>query len=256
MKQFFIGLGLLFALACAFVFMFVEDVDVTLSESQVQQAVNEQIDKGAVKSRGVELTLNSAIIDFKANNTAAINVDFDAEGFGYAGKMRGDFATGIRYNQPKLYLADLQSNGIETVLEEESASKVEDYKNVAKDFLKREKDKMLSDEAKDSLGAIVARNEETIKDYAVAATYKFFETLPIYDLTNAGVAGSLASLALKDVRFTEDSAVVTLSPRLFIIKVLSFIASLIAFALYLFFRYGRGIDYVINKIDGGKGSSS
>jgi len=238
LKKIVVAVGLLFAAACAYVLLFVNDVDVTLSESLVQEAVNEQIDKGAINSRGIELKLNSAIVDFKANNTAAINVDFDAEGYGYAGKMRGDFATSIRYNQPKIYLADLRSNGLETVLEEESASKVQDYKNVAKDFLKREKNKMLSEDAKDSLGAIVARNEEAIKDYAEGVTYRFFETLPIYDLSTAGVKGSVASLALKDVRFTEDSAIVTLSPKQFVLKVLGFLASLLWIGAYFYLRFG------------------
>jgi hypothetical protein len=76
--------------------------------------------------------------------------------------------------------------------------------------------------------------------------------LPIYDLNNAGVAGSLASLALKDVSFTEDSAVVTLSPRLFILKMLSFLATLLAVAGYLYFQYGPAVNITI-KTDGSSG---
>ncbi|NNC37865.1 MAG: hypothetical protein EX271_03010 [Acidimicrobiales bacterium] len=238
MKKILIGVGLLFAVACTFVLLFVEDVDVTISESTVQQSVNAQIEKGSVRSLGINLTLNSAIVDFKANNTAAINVDIDADGYGYAGKLRGDMATGIRYNQPRLYLADVQSTGLETVVEEDVASEFSEYRDVANNYIKREKEKLLAGKEQNALGRIVANSDKKAKDYAVNSAKVFFETVPIYNLNNAGLKGSVASLALKDVTFTEDSAVVTLSPRQAVIKILTYIAGMIAIVVYLLYKLG------------------
>ena len=78
---------------------------------------------------------------------------------------------------------------------------------------------MLSEEAKQSLDNIIGRNTENLNEIATSVTYKFFETLPIYNLNDAGLKGSVASLALKEVRFNEDAAVITLSPAQAIIKI-------------------------------------
>ena len=89
---------------------------------------------------------------------------------------------------------------------------------------------MLSEEAKQSLDNIIGRNTENLNEIATSVTYKFFETLPIYNLNDAGLKGSVASLALKEVRFNEDAAVITLSPAQAIIKILSFIGAILLIA--------------------------
>jgi len=224
---------ILFGLATLGVFLFAKDVDFVLTESTVQAAIDKKIDAGPIRSRGIELTLNSAIIDFKANDTAEIKVDFMADGFGYSGNMLGDFASGIRYKEPEIFLNNIVPIKVEISTESGTGSKIQDVKNVATDFLKRQRQEMLSEDAKQSLDNIVGRNEEALKDFAITATYKFFETLPIYNLNNAGIKGSLASLALKDVRFTDSSAIITLSPVQALIKILSFVGLVLLILWYV-----------------------
>lgn len=239
MKKIAIIAVTLFALACLGVVLFVKDIDVNISEEMAQKAINEKVLGNPINSRGVELTIQTAIIDFRADNTAEIDVAFEAGGFGYSGKMSGQFATGLRYEAPTIYLADLNPVKMQVLLDEKSQGKVNDVKNVATDFLKRQRNQMLSDEAKESLDNIVGRNEDKLKELAVTYTYKFFETLPIYNLNDAGIAGSVASLALKDVRFTDDHAIVTLSPSQLIFKILSFIAAcLIGLSFIAFYAFG------------------
>ena len=223
LKKIFVPIFLLLGLAVVGVLLFAGDIDVTITEQQVQAKIDEQIAEGPIQSRGIELTINSARIDFKASDAAEIVADITADGFGYSGTMAGTFLSGIRYDQPEIFLDNILTSSIELAADAETEGRLQDVKNVASDFLTRQRDAMLSDEAKESFENIVGRNEDTIKDVVAAGAYKFFETLPVYDLNEAGIKGSLASLALKDVRFTETSAIVTLSPVQALIKILSFI---------------------------------
>lgn len=252
MKKIIIVVVAIFVAALAYVLMFVKDVDVEISEVTVQEAVTKQISDGPIKSRGVTLIIKSAEIDFKANNTASVNIDFDADGYGYSGGMAGNFSTGLRYDEPIIYLADLSPVGIEMKLDTETQGKLNDVKNVATDFLKRQRNQMLSEEAKQSLDNILDRNQEKMKNFVISSTYKFFETLPIYDLNDAGLKGSIASLALKDVRFTADAAIVTLSPSMAIIKILSFLFTLILCTLFLLAYFGFPFISIATKMSEGE----
>lgn len=237
LKKLLITSLIFFGLTVLGVFLFANDIDVVLTESSVQTAIDAKIDAGPIRSRGIELILNSAVIDFKANDTAEIKVDFIADGFGYAGKMQGVFSSGIRYKEPEIYLNNIVPVKIEVSTNSVTESKVQDVKNVASDFLKRQRQDMLSEDAKQSLDNILERNHDAIKDFAEMATYKFFETLPIYNLNNAGIKGSLASLALKDVRFADSSAIIILSPVQALIKILSFIGLTLLILWWVFGFY-------------------
>lgn len=207
--------------------LFSKPIDVSISEHQVQAIIEQEIENGSINSRGVELAINSAIIDFKANGLAEIRVDFIADGYGHSGTVAGDFVFDIRYDEPKFFLDDIALREIELVADTETAQAIQDIQNVAGDFLTRQRNKMLSEEAKESLDNIIARNSKSLSNAATELAYKFFETIPIYDLDSAGIKGSLARLALKDVQFTEDSAIVTLSPSQALIKILTFIVFVI-----------------------------
>ena len=230
--------SLLLILAVGGIF-FAKEINVELTEEMVQRAIDSKIDEGTVNSRGVDIKLNAAKVDFRANNTASVNVDFEANGYGYAGSMHGDCSTGLRYKAPKIYLADLSATDMQTRFDDKTAGEIEDVKNVAKDFFKCKREEMLTEDAQESLDNIVGRNQEKLEELAVKATHVFFETIPIYDLNSAGLKGSLASLALKEVKFTEDSAVVTLSPSQAIFKILSVILGALLFALIFIMPYVR-----------------
>ena len=233
MKKIGLVLAVLFAGLFLATFFFGKDFDVRISEASAQKMIDDNMISAPISSLGVNLDVKSATIDFKANNTAAVIVEFNASGYGYSGEVQGEFATGIDYRQPKIYLAKLAPVDIALELDKDSQGKVDDVTNVAKDFLQRQRDKMLSEDAKQSLDNIVGRNQEKIKELAVVATYKFFENLPIYDLTDAGLKGSVAAMALKEVRFTKTEAIVTLSPSRVIMRVLTAIFTFLAIMLYL-----------------------
>ena len=107
---------------------------------------------------------------------------------------------------------------------------MEDIKTVVADYLKRKQNEMLTEKAKTALGDLAQGQTEKLKAAATEMTYRYFEILPVYNLHDAGIVGSLANLALKDVQFTEDSAIVTLSPVKALLKILSFIAVFLLFS--------------------------
>jgi len=232
-KKISIFAAIVFGLLILGIFLFAKDFNVTLTEDEVQHAIDERIMVGPIRSLGIDITLKSASLDFRSNDTAAIDVNLDAEGFGYSGNLSGQFTSGLRYKEPELFLNNILPVNIEITTDTETEGKFQDIKNVTSDFLNRQRQEMLSDEAKTSLDSITERNEEKIKEVATSATRKFFEGIPIYDLKKAGLKGSLASLALKDVRFTEDAAIVTLSPVQALIKILSFCV-LIFFVFWIY----------------------
>lgn len=234
MKKIGILAILIFGLAILGIILFAKDFNVEISESRAQAAIDSKISKGVIRSRGIELVIRSAIIDFKSNDTAAVTVDFSAAGFGYAGDIEGDFATGLRYDAPQIFLENIVPVKMELAFDDKTENKIQDIKNVGSDFLRRQKKKMLSENAKGSLENILSRNETAVKDFAAESTYKFFETLPLYNLNEAGLQSSLVSMALKDVKFTENSAVITLSPVQALLKILTFIGTLLLVITYVF----------------------
>jgi len=253
LKKILIALAALVALAMAGIYIFADDFELTLSEAQVQTAIDRKLAQGDIKHLGVSLAPNAAQIDFKANNTAQINVDMDLSGFGQGANMSGRLTSGLRYESPRLYLGELDTSDLAFKLDPDSEQKTTDVKNVATDFLKRQRDEMLSDDAKDSLDRLVGENENKIKTLSARTIQWFLSSISVYDLNDAGYKGSLASLALKDVRFNEESVIVTLSPRQAVIKILIFLGFLFfstigtLFYMIIIAAPERVIDAVIDK---------
>ena len=63
-------------------------------------------------------------------------------------------------------------------------------------------------------------SSDYIDDLIIQSTQYVFEIIPIFDLRASGKAGRLVSLALKDVKFTEDAAIITFSPVTALLRVL------------------------------------
>ena len=237
MKKILFAILALTALALAGVFIFVDDFNIELSETDVQTAIDQRIASGPLEHFGASLDLRAATIDFLPNNTAQLDVDFDASGFGYKGTVTGDMATGLDYRAPELFLAHLKLDDLSMTLDAQTNSKLKDVTNVAKDFLKRQREEMLTDEARESLDKLVTGENSALEQKMQAAVKWFITTIPIYDLNDAGAKGMAASLALKEVRFTEHSAIVTLSPRQAVLKIVSFIGICLMLAAFFLMQF-------------------
>ncbi len=254
LKKILIALVAIVVIVMAGIYILADDFDLTLSEAEVQTAIDRKLAQGDIKHLGVTLGPNAAQIDFKANNTAQIEVDFDVNGFGHGANMGGRLTSGLAYDSPRLYLGQLDASDITFKLDPDLEQKTGDIKNVATDFFKRKRDEMLSDEAKESFDRLIGADDDKVKAASAKAVQWFLSTVPIYDLNDAGYKGSIASLALKDVRFTEDSAIVTLSPRQAVVKILIFLGGLLLVLLgsliyvWINFMPERVVDAVMNKV--------
>ena len=239
LKKILSALGLLLLACIAGVFLFANDIDVHLTEAQVQEAIDRKIAEGPVEHFGITLTPEKAKIDFDANNQAWLDLELSMHGFDNAGRFKGRMGTGINYQEPKIYLADMDYSGLELELSPASDRKFSDIENVARDFLQRQKNDALTEEARESYERVFAANEERIREIAGELIYNFFASIPVYDLTDHGAGGTIAALALKEVRFSETEAIVTLSPRQALIKILLMIFSAIFFLAYvIFYMFG------------------
>ena len=116
--------------------------------------------------------------------------------------------------------------------DKETKEELGEIKSAARKFLQRQMDSAKSEDTKAVFDQVIGENEDAFQENIVKATYGFFEFIPLYNLNNSGYKGSLASLALKDVHFTDDYAVVTLSPVHALLKILTFIGFLLLVIAY------------------------
>jgi len=207
------------------IFLFAKDFEVTVSEGEAQRAIDSFLKKQNQIEKGIKVLPNHITIDFKADNKAHIKGDFNIEGLGYSGNFQGNFATGIDYRRPRLYLnnLDLIQGGFQA--DDKTESELSDLKKVATDILRRQR----NDRDLDS-----SKSESLVDKFVIDATKAVVRAIPIYDVSEAGKMGSVASLALKDVKFNENSAVVVLSPVTALLRLLAILGSFCLFVMWTF----------------------
>jgi len=204
------------AVLMAAVFLFAKDIEIRLSEAEAQTAINAYLQTEILEGFGIRISPKRAVIDFKADNSAFIDSEFDITGHGYSGAFDGRVSAGIGYRVPRLYLDDPKvidggfsaDDDVKSELAElksDAVNALEQYRNSG-DGIKAITESPLSSEALIMLGI-----------------QKFFESIPIYDISDSGAPGMAASLALKEVSFTEDAAFITLSPKTALLRILTFI---------------------------------
>lgn len=228
------------------IFAFARDIELRLAQSDIQATINETIQSQTYESFGVTITVNRADIAFTVDNRITVDVDFGADGFQQVAQASGQLTTGLRYDAPRIYLDDIQPFDMDFSWGEASDAEVSDLKHVARDFLKRQRDAMRDDVARQALDRLVEQNRSRLEDATARVTRGFFQTIPIYDLNRAGTKGSLVSLALKDVRFEAETAVITLSPRQALLKILGVVGILALIIAFFAMQFLPG--YFIDRV--------
>ena len=222
-KKILLGILGFLALCTLGVFVFVKDFEVKITEEVAQAALDQQIGAEPLRSLVTEIKLQTATIDFKTDNTMEIDTKFSAITLGYESQVEGVFKSGIRYRVPKIYLDNIAPMKVDIRTDDETAEELGEIKSAARKFLDRQRARNTGEGNRDTRDDTAKQHEKELQDKAVNAVYGLFEYVPIYDLTNAGYKGSVASLALKDVQFHEDYVAVTLSPRTAILRILAII---------------------------------
>ena len=248
LKKILLGLLAVLVLCGIGIVLFAKDFEVKISEQTAQEAINAQIEAGPVKKLGVKIELKKAEIDFRSDNTMKISADFGTETLGYRHTVDGIFQSGISYRSPRIYLDNISPVKVDVESDEKTKEELGEIKSAARKFLQRQKDRVQTEDTKAALDKVIGKNDEAFQETIIKASYGFFEFVPIYNLNNAGYKGSLASLALKDVYFTDDHAVVTLSPVQALLKILALIGLTLLVFIYCTWSLllTIGVEKIIN----------
>ena len=246
LKKILLGLLAVLVLCGIGIVLFAKDFEVKISEQTAQEAINAQIEAGPVKKLGVKIELKKAEIDFRSDNTMKISADFGTETLGYRHTVDGIFQSGISYRSPRLYLDNISPVKVDVQSDEETKEELGEIKSAARKFLQRQKIITKSENNKALLEKAIGKDFDAFQGNIVKATYRFFEFIPIYDLNNAGYKGSFASLALKDVQFTDDYAVITLSPVKALLRLLGIIGTILL--ILTKFLIGPFLTHMFSKL--------
>lgn len=200
------------------IFLLTKDVTITLNEREAQAAIDEYLAANEPESLGVRLYPKTISIDFKADNTAQVKSDMLIDGHGYTGRFEGVFTTGIDYHIPRLYLDELQliEGGFQA--DEATRSDLQDFKKSVINMVERKRRQDTETDLK--IGPDRSSND-FIEDIILKSTKFVFESVPIFDLKTSSKTGMVAGLALKDVKFTEESVIVTFNPLTALLRILS-----------------------------------
>lgn len=231
LKKFALAIVAIILLLMVAVFLFAKDIEISVNEIEAQSAIDNFLTLNNSQSLGVKVSPKYILIDFKADNIAQIKSEMTLNGHGYNVQFDGKFSTGIDYRIPRLYLNELQliEGGFRT--DDETKSELNDLKNAAINALQRNRE---SRETQNTGNSYNKTSEEIVEEFIISATKSFFEKIPIYDLRRSEKTGIAVSLALKDVRFIEDAAIITLSPVTALLRILAaigFICFFIAWCL-------------------------
>jgi len=230
--------------------VFSKDIEITVSEAEAQSAINDFMTQEGHVSLGVSIFPKNISIDFKASNRAKIKSDVALDGHGYAGQFSGEFASGINYHRPRLYLDDLKLIDGGFTTDETTQSELEDLKKVAADILRRQREERKPEDPNIAFDNSKAKNTQLVEKFTVSATKAFLENIPIYNVANSGKTGLAASLALKDVRFTEDAAIITLNPVTALLRILAMLGIVCLVLLYA--SWSILITLFISRLKGSK----
>ncbi len=236
LKKITIGFLALLAVLAAGIVLFAKDIEIRVSEADAQAAIDQFMSAGNQEHFGITIVPNSLQIEFKANDRAKITTQTSLKGFGYSGEFDGVFMSGIDYRPTTLYLqdADLLRGGFSA--DETVTSELADMKKVAVNVLKRQREK-LSEETGEAIDNSVEKNTDLVEIHAENAVRNFVQNLPIYDVSKAGKYGMAAGLALKDVRFDENEAIVTLSPVTALLRVLGMLGLVLLAGLWFYANF-------------------
>ena len=255
LKKIILGILVFLGLCVVGILLFAKDFEIKISEEMAQDVINAQIEAGPMRSLGMEITLKKAEVDFLADNTMKISADMETNALGYKHQVDGVFQSGISYRSPRLYLDNISPVSINIESDDETKNELDDLKSTARKFLQRQRDNSKSERNKGALDIIIGANSGEFQKTITAASYALFENFPIYNLNNAGYKGSLASLALKDVKFSEGYATITLSPVQALLRALAILGLILLVITYFLGKFiighwiGKGLDRLEAKFD-------
>ena len=253
LKKIILGLVVFLGLCALGILLFAKDFEIKITEAMAQDAINAQIEDRPLRSLGVEVTLRKAEVNFLADNTMKFSADMETNTLGYKHQIDGVFQSGISYRTPRLYLDNLSPVKINIQTDAETKEELAELKTATQKFLQRQIGNRNSEENKEAPGKKIRANSAEAQKVIENVIYSLFEKIPVYNLNDAGYKGSLASLALKNVKFTDGYAIVTLSPVTALLRILAIISIILLVLTYVLSGFlinhliGKGLSHLDKK---------
>ncbi|MGB3457370.1 MAG: hypothetical protein WBG08_05605 [Litorimonas sp.] len=229
----FMILAVSFLVGLAAVLFLGRPIEVRLTDEMAQASLDAKLGEPVTGLFSATVIPETLDITFLESNRLALEADLALSGLGQDGRARGIIRAGIRYDAPHVFLRDIDASDLSVTLATASGAsqRVADIGTVLRDRIRRERDAISGTEAGDAFDRL-ARD----------LTAGLAGTIPLYDLRDAGLGGSIAALALQDVRFEDGVAILTLSSRTALLRVLAAIGSVL---LVLLFALSGPVSHLI-----------
>lgn len=233
------SLAILVSFALTAVFLFEPEIDVEIAEEGVQTRIAEQLPK-TLERVLLTVTIVDLSVDFLATDKAHVTGKFHLAGLGFEGLADVDAVSGVEFRDGAFYLADMTLDDVGFTPTPATREAVEDNRSIARGIL----DKLGRDIEREEDGSeaalkraekrIATRAREAIRDHG----HHIIASIPIYDLDDRGSLVRLAGLAVTSSRFTDTSAILSLSPSRFLTKVLAVLCALAIIVAFVLFQLG------------------
>lgn len=218
------------ALAVLFVGAFmvafvVGDFEIRISEEEAQDKIAAILPVTMSKA-GIAADVEGINIDMRESGQVAVGGVGAVEGFGMIADFTFEAMSGIRYDDGRFYLTDIDLDDVEVLPSAKTEKIVEERKTLLLNTMSRVRDRFSKgdEEAAEAFDAEAGRVGALLRDHVKNMANRTMTNTPIYDMNTGSWKVRAASLALKDVRIAEGRIDVTVSALSFLLNVMKIMA--------------------------------
>jgi hypothetical protein len=255
MKKIAIISSILAVLILLFAIFGKNEYQINIAEDAAQKAIGAKlpmlIDKNLVK-----INIGKVEIDFLSSNKVQLDVAYDASIAGVKGSGAALVTSGIRYNNGEFFLNDFSVGDVAYVVAEKE--KYEAIKKATNGLIGKLKAKVVDPddlEGNQEFESLKTKQIAILKQHILEKINEKIKSTPIYSLNGKDFKQSIASMALKEIIFSEDKVTATLSVSQFLTTALMYlisgifaIAAVAAFIMLPFMSSLKGGGSVIETV--------
>lgn len=205
--------------------MFGPDIEVVVSEDLARQKFQASLPI-AYSGDHAEALVRAATIDLQGGNRLRVTADVNISGYGFSGVASGEARSAFRYEGGNFYLVGVSLDQADFMMDDVSSPRAPGVRSAAKGIwgMMGEPGPEAAPDAPgatdlvtgDAVGGINGKARNVLEDA--------LRTTPVYSMKGKGLTEAFAALAVKDVSFTADAAILTLDPGKAILRILAFLA--------------------------------
>lgn len=213
------GVGLIVAVTLAIV-AFVPDFEVAITEEEVRDRIEDALPVMS-GSEEIEILITNAEVDFMGSGEkgqVALAAEVRISGFGLGATSEVDTVTAIRYEDGSFYLSDLKLDDLSLTPTLATRAKIAALKKAWQPIIDQFIEEFEANQSDMTFEEAKAELQKSLIPLVRQAMDDALATIPVYRL-EGDAAQSAVRLILKDVAFTDDTAIAVLSPAQAMIKI-------------------------------------